>query len=203
MVVGRTDEDEGLPRPVGHESSVERATAISALIHPNTFGLKSQPRKVHFKRAVGDVKSNTLDYLLTLKTGEKIYLFVKNEESLGLPKAALICAEIRRNLPAGYGFAVISEASYPRHMRGNNDRMFLAKRVADPVADDRLMEVLNDMIDVPKFTIEELVFRCKLGPATADQGRAFDAILRAIADEKLSANRQELIHYPTVVGRAA
>ena len=88
-------------------------------------------------------------------------------------------------------------------MRGNNDRMFLAKREVDIEADNRLMEVLDDRIDVPKFTIAELVFRCKIGPRLSDDGRSFDAILRAIADEKLSANRRQLIHDPSVVDRAA
>lgn len=203
MVVASTEEDGWLPRPVGHESALERATAISALIHPNTFGLKSQPRKVYFKQPVAEVKSNTLDYLVTLKTGQKIYLFVKNDETLGRPKTALICAEIRRNLPEGYGFATISEATFPPNVRGNHNRMFLAKRCPDPAADARLAEVLDDLVDVPKFTVEELVFRCKLGPRQADNGRAFDAILRAIADKKLAANVRVLIHYPTVVEHAA
>jgi hypothetical protein len=203
MFVARTEEDGWLSRPVGHEAALERATAISALIHPNTFGLKSQPRKVHFKQPVAEVKSNTLDYLVTLKTGQKIYLFVKNEETLGRPKTALVCAEIRRNLPKGYGFATISEATFPPNVRGNNNRMFLAKRFPDPAADARLEEVLEDLVDVPKFTIEELVFRCKLGPRQEDNGRAFDAILRSIADKKLAANVRALIHYPTVVERAA
>ena len=203
MFVASTEEDGGLPRPVGHESALERATAISALIHPNTFGLKSQPRKVYFKQPVAEVKSNTLDYLVTLKTGQKIYLFVKNEETLGRPKTALICAEIRRNLPDGYGFATVSEATFPPNVRGNHNRMFLAKRCPDPVADARLAEVLDDLVDVPKFTVEELVFRCKIGPRQADNGRAFDAILRAIADKKLAANVRALIHYPTVVEHAA
>ena len=203
MFVASTEEDGGLPRPVGHESALERATAISALIHPNTFGLKSQPRKVYFKQPVAEVKSNTLDYLVTLKTGQKIYLFVKNEETLGRPKTALICAEIRRNLPEGYGFATVSEATFPPNVRGNHNRMFLAKRCPDPVADARLAEVLDDLVDVPKFTVEELVFRCKIGPRQADNGRAFDAILRAIADKKLAANVRDLIHYPTVLEHAA
>ncbi|MFQ6777504.1 hypothetical protein V6Z69_20090 [Cereibacter sphaeroides] len=202
MLVGRTGEDGHRPRPVGFESGLERATAISALIHPNTFGLKSQPRTVVFERPVGKVQSNTLDFPLTLRTGERYYLFVKNDDTLGRPKTALIGEQIRRNLPEGYGFAVISEATFPPTLRGNNERMFLAKRFPDPEADARLSEVLADLIDVTRFTVEELVFRCGIGPRKADQGRAFDAILRAIADGTLIANRRELIHYPTVLEAA-
>lgn len=202
MFVARTAEDGNLPRPVGFESSLERATAISALLHPNTYGLKSQPRKVQFEHPVENVKSNTLDYLVTLFTGQKYYLFVKNEEALGRPKTVLICQEIRRNLPAGYGFALISEANFPPIVRGNHERMFLAKRHPDPEADDRLASVLDEVIDVDRFTVEELVFRCAMGPRKSDQGRAFDAVLRAIADGKLYANRRELIDYPTVLGHA-
>ncbi|ABN78312.1 hypothetical protein Rsph17029_3215 [Rhodobacter sphaeroides ATCC 17029] len=199
MLVARTEEDKFLPRAVGHESGLERATAISALIHPNTYGLKCQPRKVIFEKPIADIRSNTLDYLLTLRTGQKIYLFVKNLDSVRRAKTALICEAIRRGLPEGHGFAVISEASFPQYTRGNNERIFLAKRFPDPDADDRLAEVLAGLIDSPKFTIEELVFRCGLGPRAADHGRAFNAILRAIGDGKLAANRRELIHYPTVV----
>lgn len=203
MLVARTREDSYIPRPVGHESGVERAAAIGAIIHPNTYGLKCQPRKVVFDTPVGKVKSSTLDFLLTLKTGEKYYLFVKNEESLGRPKTALICDQIRRKLPAGYGFSVVSEAMFPPYVRGNNERMFLAKRFPDKVADARLAEVLHDLLDVPRFTVEELVHRCNFGPRKCDQGRAYDAILRAIADLKLGANRREIIDYPTVLGVAA
>ncbi|EGJ20326.1 hypothetical protein RSWS8N_19239 [Cereibacter sphaeroides WS8N] len=202
MLVGRTDEDGRRPRPVGFESGLERATAISALIHPNTFGLKCQPRTVVFERPVGDVQSNTLDFLLTLRTGQRYYLFVKNDDALGRPKSALIGDQIRRGLPEGYGFAVISEETFPPYLRGNNERMFLAKRFPDPEADARLADVLIDLIDVACFTVEELVFRCGIGPRKADQGRAFDAILRAIADGALIANRRELIHYPTVLEAA-
>lgn len=198
--VARTEEDGYLPRVVGHESSLERATAIRSLIHPNVFGLKCQPRKVYFSKAIENLKSNTLDYLVTLKTGQKFYLYVKNEESLSKPKHALICEEIRMQLPAGYGFAAVSEAEFPPYVRGNNDRMFLAKRFPDPEADQRLYKVLKDLIDVERFTVEELVMRCKFGPKNAEKGRAFDAILRAIADHELDANRRELIDYPTVLG---
>lgn len=199
MLVGRTAEDKYIPREIGFESALERATAIAALIHPNTAGLKSQPKTIYFETPVDNTKSNTLDYLLTLKSGQRFYLFVKNSDSLSRPKTALIREEICRNLPAGYGLAVISEETFPPYLRGNNERMFAAKRFPDPDADARLNEVLTDLIDVQKFTVEELVFRCRLGPRKADQGRAFDAILRAIADGKLSANRRELIHYPTVL----
>lgn len=137
---------------------------------------------------------------MTLKTGQKIYLYVKNEESLSKPKHALICEEIRMQLPSGYGFAAVSEAEFPPYVRGNNDRMFLAKRFPDPEADLRLGTALNDLIDVERFTIEELVFRCKMGPKNTDKGRAFDAVLRAIADHRLTANRRALIDYPTVLG---
>jgi hypothetical protein len=198
--VARTEEDGYTPRPVGHESGLERATAIRSLIHPNVFGLKCQPRKVVFSKTIEGLKSNTLDYLVTLKTGQKIYLYVKNEESLSKPKHALICEEIRMQLPLGYGFAAVSEAEFPPYVRGNNDRIFLAKRFPDPEADLRLRTVLNDLINVERFTIEELVFRCNMGPKNTDKGRAFDAVLRAIADHRLTANRRELIDYPTVLG---
>lgn len=198
--VARTEEDGYIPRPVGHESGLERATAIRSLIHPNVFGLKCQPRKVVFSKTIEGLKSNTLDYLVTLKTGQKIYLYVKNEESLSKPKHALICEEIRMQLPSGYGFAAVSEAEFPPNVRGNNDRMFLAKRFPDPEADLSLRTVLNDLINVERFTIEELVFRCKMGPKNTDNGRAFDAVLRAIADHRLTANRRALIDYPTVLG---
>jgi hypothetical protein len=200
MLVGRTEEDEFVPRPVGHESGLERATAVHSLIHPNTRGLKCQPRKVVFDEPVDGVKSNTLDYLLTLKSGERYYLFVKNEESLGRAKTALICERIRLMLPAEFGFAPISEVNFPPQVRGNNDRMFLALRFPDVAADHRLHEVLNDLIDVDRFTVEELIFRCDFGPKKSDQGRGFDAVLRAIAGKRLIADRRLLIHYPTVLG---
>ncbi|MEP1535556.1 MAG: hypothetical protein ABJZ56_03530 [Paracoccaceae bacterium] len=198
--VARTEDDGFIPRVVGHESSLERATAIRALIHPNVCGLKCQPRKVHFSKTIEGLKSNTLDYLVTLKTEQRIYLYVKNEDSLSKPKHALICEEIRMQLPEGYGFAAVSEAEFPPYVRGNNDRMFLAKRFPDPEADQRLYSVLNDLINVDRFTVEELVLRCDLGPKNADKGRAFDAVLRAIADHRLVANRRELIDYPIVLG---
>lgn len=200
MLVGRTEDDGQIPRPVGHESSLERSVAIQSLIHPNTSGLKCQPREVVFEKPVDDVKSNTLDYLLRLKTGQNIYLFVKNDETLGRSKTALICEQIRLGLPAGYGFAPVSEVNFPPYVRGNNERMFLALRFPDPEADTRLQEVLADLIDVERFTVKELILRCQFGPKKSDQGRGFDAVLRAIAGLKLKADRRRLIDYPTVVG---
>ncbi|UTH48865.1 hypothetical protein KBW81_03430 [Loktanella salsilacus] len=200
MLVGRTEDDGGNPRPVGFESSLERATAIAFLLHPNTVGLKCQPRKVEFLEPVHKVASNTLDFLLTQRSGAKTYVFVKNEEALGLPKTALICQAIRKVLPEGYGFATISEATLPTIMRGNNERMFLAKRFPDPEADARLALVFNDILDVDRFTVNELVQRCQPGSRLADQGRIFDAILRAIADQKIATSRLEAIDYPTVLG---
>lgn len=198
-VVAKTEEDGFLPRPIEHESSLERSVAISVLLHPNTRGLKCQPRRVAFDRKVDGVGHNTLDFLLSLKSGEKYYLFVKNEEGLSNIKQSLICDQIRLQLPEGYGFAVLSEVNFPPTVRGNNERMFLAKRFPDPEADQRLDDILADLIDVPKFTVKELVFRCAMGPSKAEQGVYFDAVLRAIADQRLVADRHELIDYPTVV----
>lgn len=200
-LVGRTEEDANLSRLVGFESGLERAVAISALIHPNTFGLKCQPRKVWFEQKFDDHGSNVLDFLLTLRNGQKTFLYVKNDDSLGRTKQALICEQIRLQLPEDTGFAVLSEKSFPPQLRGNNERIFLAKRFPDPEADARLKDVLEDIIDSPKFTIEELVIRGAGDRIKAEQGRMFDAVLRAIADQRLVADKKRLIDYPTVVGR--
>lgn len=200
MLVGRTAEDGGLPRPIAFESSLERSVAIACLLHPNTFGLKCQERKVEFASPVHGVKSNTLDFRLTLRTGQRIYLFVKNEEALERPKIEAICRAIRLSLPEGFGFAAVSEVFFPPVVRGNNDRMYLAARFADPDADSRLAEVLGDIRDADRFTVEELVFRCNIGGRNADRGRAFDAVLRAIAARIVVTPQLELIDYPTVLG---
>ncbi|CUH82673.1 hypothetical protein [Tropicibacter naphthalenivorans] len=203
FLVGRTEEDGGRPRVIGHESALERYVALNALLHPNTFGLKCQPRTVVFADPVGDVKSNTLDFLVTLKCGQQTYLYVKNEDNLSRPRHALICQQVRMALPAGVGFAAVSEVCFPAWRRGNLERLFLAKRFTDPEADARLVAVLNDNIDTPAFTVEELVFRCGLGPRTFDQGRAFDAVLRCVADRRLEQKHKGMIDYPTVMERAA
>ncbi len=203
LLVGRTEEDGGRPRVIGHESALERYVALNALLHPNTFGLKCQPRTVEFADPVGDVKSNTLDFLVTLKCGQQTYLYVKNEDNLSRPRHALICQQVRMALPAGVGFAAVSEVCFPAWRRGNLERLFLAKRFTDPEADARLVAVLNDNIDTPAFTVEELVFRCGLGPRTFDQGRAFDAVLRFVADRRLQQKHRGMIDYPTIMERAA
>lgn len=203
MLLGQTQEDSGRSRPVGFESSLERSTAISALIHPNTAGFKCQPRQIVFDQDVDGVKSNTLDFLVTLKTGQKTYLFVKNEASLSKEKTARICAAIRKVLPEGFGFAPISDAEFSPVLRGNLERLYLAKRESDAEADRRLEQVLHHLIDVERFSIEELVVRCNMGPRQADSGRAFNAILRAIADQKIATDRHKLIDYPMVVGHAS
>lgn len=201
--VARTSEDGGVPRVVGQESGLERSVALKAMLHPNFYGLKCQPRTVEFNDPVGKVKSNTLDFLLTLRSGEKIYLYVKNEDSLSRPRHALICQQVRLALPEGYGFAAVSEAKFPAHVRGNQERMFLAKRSTDMEADHRLAWVLADNINTPCFTVEELVFRCGMGPKNRDLGRAFDAVLRFVADQKLRLKQSEMIDYPTVLEHAA
>jgi len=172
------------------------------LINPNTFDLHCQPRKVEFQKQVDGKMSNTLDFLVTLKTGEKTYLYVKNDASLSREETALITQQIRHSLPPGFGFATISEASFLPQVRGNNERIFLAKRFPDPAADNRLAEVLIDIIDVPEFSIEELVVRGAGAKARqAEMGRIFDAVLRALADGILKADKSRLIDYPTRICR--
>jgi len=200
LLVGRTMEDGGRPRPIGFESSLERAVAISCLLHPDTIGLKCQARKIEFDEPVFGVKSNTLDFLLTQRSGALTYLFVKNDEALNRPKTEAISRAIRLALPDGYGLAILSETSFPPVVRGNNERLFLAKRSPDPAADARLAEVLDDVRNAERFTIDEIVFRCQPGDRNADHGRVFDAVLRAIADKKLVAPRHETLDYPTVLG---
>ncbi|NVO23322.1 hypothetical protein [Donghicola mangrovi] len=202
-LVARVEADDNLPRIFGVESSLERATAVAALINPNTFDLHGQPRKVHFQKEVDGKKSNTLDFLVTLKTGEKTYLYVKNDDALSREETAFITQQIKLGLPAGCGFATISEASFHPQVRGNNERIFLAKRFPDPAADSRLAEVLVDIIDVPEFSIEELVVRgVGAKAAKTEMGRVFDAVLRGIADGILKTDKTRLIDYPTRVRRA-
>lgn len=197
-LVARVEADEYQPRVFGVESSLERATAIAALINPNTFNLECQPRKVDFQIAVDGKKSNTLDFLVTLKTGQRTFLYVKNDDSLSREETAFITQQIKLGLPNGYGFATISEASFHPQVRGNNERIFQAKRFPDPAADARLAEVLVDIIDVPEFSIEELVVRGVGAKATKkEMGRVFDAVLRAIADGVLKTDKTKLIDYPT------
>lgn len=82
LIVGRTEEDNGRPRPIGFESRLERAVAIACLLHPKTTGLKCQARTVHFDAPVNGVKSNTLDFLLTQRSDAPTYLFVKNDAAI-------------------------------------------------------------------------------------------------------------------------
>jgi hypothetical protein len=102
-------------------------------------------------------------------------------------------------MPEGYGLLVVSEENYPPQVRGNYDRFFLAKRFPDPEADAGLARVLQDTKNTAKLTIEELVFRCNFGPTNEDQGRAFQAVLRAIVDRVLETDRNLLICYASVV----
>ena len=72
------------------------------------------------------------------------------------------------------------------------------------MADDRLAEVLVDIIDVPEFSIEELVVRGVGAKAPKkEMGRIFDAVLRAIADGILITDKARLIDYPTRVCRVS
>lgn len=202
-LVGRVEADNFYPRVLGFESSLERATAISALVNPNTFDLKCQPRKVSFMDEIDGVKSNTLDFSLTLKSGQKVYLYVKNDDALKREVQELIVRQIKVALPSGCWFAVISEASFSPQERGNNERIFLAKRFPDPEADTRLEEVLEDIIDVPEFSIEELVVRGAGSRKCEEQGRIFDAVLRFIADGRVNVDKRKLIDFSATVSRVA
>ncbi|MFG6571650.1 hypothetical protein ACGYLO_08600 [Sulfitobacter sp. 1A13353] len=203
-LVARVEADDNRPRVFGVESSLERATAVAALINPNTFDLHCQPRKVDFQKEVDGKKSNTLDFLVTLKTGEKTYLYVKNDDALSREETAFITQQIKLGLPSGCGFATISEASFHPQVRGNNERILQAKRFPDPAADDRLVEVLVDIIDVPEFSIEELVVRGVGAKAPKkEMGRVFDAVLRAIANGDLETDKTRLINYSTRVRRVS
>jgi hypothetical protein len=197
--IGRTEEDGFLPRRWEAESALEKAYLTHMLIHPNTFGLKCQPLKVCFRAPIGKHHSNTLDFLVTLKSGESYYVFVRYDDSLSRDETSLIISEIKHLLPEGYGLLVVSEVEYPAQVRSNNERLFIAKRFPDAGADKALRIILKDVLNTDKLTIEELVKRCNFGPRDIDDGRAFQAILRAIADEHLLADRNLLISYPTVI----
>lgn len=200
MLLGATLEDRGVGRPIGFESSLERACALYALLNPNTYGLKCQPRRVIFKGKVHDSTSNTLDFLLRLKTGERYYLFVKNQESLDRAQTGDIIEAIREMLPEGHGLALISEAAFSPSMRGNLERMFIAKRLDDPEADERLARIAaSELSDQVAFTVEELVMLCVTSRSRVEQGRYFDAILRAIADHRLQAQPHSTLDYHSVL----
>ena len=122
--------------------------------------------------------------------------------ALSRHETAFITQQIKLGLPEGYGFATISEASFHPQVRGNNERIFLAKRFPDPSACNRLADVLDDIVDVPEFSIEELVVRGAGAKASnKEKGRIFDAILRAIADGVLETDKTRLIDYPTRMRR--
>ena len=52
----------------------------------------------------------------------------------------------------------VRKVRFPPVVRGNNERLYLAKRDPDPEADARLAEVFYDLVNADRFTIEELVY---------------------------------------------
>ncbi|MGH6763973.1 MAG: hypothetical protein ACRECW_20580 [Phyllobacterium sp.] len=180
------------------ESGAELAVAEEALISPNIYDVEFQPVHFAYEYPTGKTRWHTIDLRLTLKSGLKRFVFVRNARSLGKPWVQDEINAIADAVPIreAHEFVVVEADAYSRPCRENLRRMHrLVAFQPDPVS-DRLVEEaayklrtlwrmsdLHNCVDLP-------------------HSRIFQSCLRLISAGKLGADLDAVICHHSRLWRA-
>jgi hypothetical protein len=169
------------------ESAAEAAVGIETLIAPETEDVMFQPLTVKFQ-VDGRRREYTHDLLITLKSGHRRLVFVRNGESLTKPKTWREIEAIRQATPptAANDMIVVNADDYSRQRRENLFRMHEMLQDVDQEADALVLFVAKNLKTLWK--IEDLFPHVAL-----PQRRVFRACYRLIARKKMIANMDNVI----------
>lgn len=184
----RTPANNWKPKVGIADSAAEAAVGLEAVISPDTFDLAFQPLTVEYGDEAGKTRSYTHDVMITLRTGLRRLVFVRNESSLKKPRTqrqiAAIAAATSKD--AADEMIVVNANDYTRQRRDNLMRMHHFVFHPDPEADVALLEVAR--------SLKSFYYMKDLFPhAPVSQPRAFAACHRLIAQGHLSANLDNVL----------
>lgn len=186
--------NKGVPKLVVAESAAEFGVVLEALMDPDLYNLECQPLTVHWRDEHGQKRRHTWDIRLTFRDGRRRLVYVKGARRLRDSATRDLLQEIVRHTPpqAANDYIVVNADQYHQIRVRNLNRMYLAYREPDPIADEKVLEAA---LRLPKlWRLKEL---CTAAPLP--MGVAMNACFRLIAAKKLAVNLDHILcEYSTV-----
>ena len=184
----RTPANDWVPKIGIAESGAEAAVGIDSLISPNIFDVAFQPLTVEFPDEDGVMRKYTRDLLITLRSGYRRMIFVRNESSLKKPRTQRQIRAIAAATPKSVcdDMIVVNANDYTRQRRENLMRMHHFVFNPDDEADAALLETAR--------LLKSFFYMKDLFPhAPVSTPRAFASCYRLIARGALRANLDHVL----------
>lgn len=181
-----------------HDSEIEEALTIDALLQPDVIGIECQAVTIPLPRRTekGQTRSHTFDVRITLRNGKVYLVYVKSERALRGSSSVPNIAEIVAHTPANLcdRIIVISDVSFSRNYRDNNRRILMCHEMPDPAADALICDLVEQLSGPVR--IKTLIETSGL-----KKSQAWQAILRMIGARRIGAERDSVIDYPSLIWR--
>ncbi|MBY6203224.1 Tn7 transposase TnsA N-terminal domain-containing protein [Maritalea mobilis] len=184
----RTPANDWVPKVGIAESAAEAAVSVQVLLSRDTFDLHFQPLTVEFQDEDGRTRAYTHDLLITLCSGHRRLVFVRNESSLEKPRTMRDIAAISAATPksAADDLIVVNANDYTRQRRENLFRMYAMMADPDPEADEIVWQTARNLRTL--YHMKDLFPHVPIS-----QRRAFRACYRLVAQGALSANLDHVL----------
>ncbi|MEJ1993036.1 MAG: hypothetical protein P8X50_15465, partial [Maritimibacter sp.] len=197
MLTYKTAANNWIPKVGAVESLAEAAVAQEALSSGKFHDVEFQPISFEYLHPSGNVRTHTIDFRLTLNSGQRCFVFVRNSSSLKKPRVKEQIEAIKQAAPTteAHTFAVIDADGYSRARRDNLRRMYwLTTFEADAEADAIVKAVAFDLKTL--WRVSDLFDVIDL-----PNGRTMKASLRLIARGVLCADMNAVIGSPSRIWR--
>ena len=180
------------PREIRCESNLEAKAAYVFLADRDIVDVLEQPPAVAYLNEDGETHRHTFDFLLTRRSGERILVAIKPEARAHAKNFRAQLRQIAAYVPKAMAQKVklITDADLGRDRVHDAKLIWAARRTPDPEADVAVTVCALDLTGA--ITIKDLVARTGL------EGRAFLAVVRAIANGRLTSDAPG-IGYRTLV----
>lgn len=189
MLTYRVPANDNQPKIGLCESAAELAVAQELLMHRDTYDLEFQPCTVSF-HFDGAPKTHTYDLRLTLISGERRLIFVRNRASLQQPRTQAKLKAIVAATPKSEAHCVlvVDADTYSRPYRDNLRRISMALDHPDHRDDEVVLEAACGLRRLG--LMRDLIAVIDLEPC-----RSFQSILRLIGRGQLRANLDQVVGY--------
>lgn len=181
-----------------HDSEIEEALTIDALLQPDVIGIECQAVTIPLPRRTdkGQDRSHTFDARITLRNGMVYLVYVKSEQSLKRSSSVPTVAEIVAHTPANLcdRVIIISDVSFTRNYRDNNRRILMCHEMPDPAADELICDLVDKLSEPVR--IKTLIEKSGLRKC-----QAWQAVMRMIGARRIGAERDAVIDYPSLIWR--
>ncbi|MEM1361260.1 MAG: hypothetical protein AAGF94_06025 [Pseudomonadota bacterium] len=185
----KTEANEWRPKIGLAESGAELAVSHELLLLPKTFNVEFQPVCFPFINSLGLKRDHTIDIRLTLKSGMRVFIFVRNANSLKKRETWADIAAIRDAVPQSeaHKFMIVDASAFGRPRRDNLRRIhFSSMFEADPEADAETLWVAKKIKTL--WRISDLFDYSELLA-----GRIYKSCLRLIGRGALQADKNAVI----------